>query len=136
VVGSGGVYSVTSVRPSMRVVNCAPYLQQIDVCKLVRKNICPFWALATNRYWTTHQTNPALLVVRPHYVSHGDIVYQQVCKLGCEGIVCKRLGSPYRSAAPSIGSRYYGADGRRGVVALTLGALSNDTNGAPHVATF
>jgi len=25
------------------------------------------------------------------------IVYQQACKLGCEGIVSKRLGSLYRS---------------------------------------
>jgi ATP-dependent DNA ligase len=31
------------------------------------------------------------------YVGHGDIVYQQACKLGCEGIVSKRLGSLYRS---------------------------------------
>jgi ATP-dependent DNA ligase len=27
----------------------------------------------------------------------GDIVFAQACKLGCEGIVSKRLGSPYRS---------------------------------------
>ena len=27
----------------------------------------------------------------------GAIVYRQACKLGCEGIVSKRLGSPYRS---------------------------------------
>jgi hypothetical protein len=27
----------------------------------------------------------------------GDIVYQQACKLGCEGIVSKRLDSTYRS---------------------------------------
>ena len=47
----------------------------------------------------------AMLVGRPHprlalnehYVGHGDIVYQQACKLGCEGIVSKRLGSAYRS---------------------------------------
>jgi len=26
-----------------------------------------------------------------------DFVYQQACKLGCEGIVSKRLGSTYRS---------------------------------------
>jgi ATP-dependent DNA ligase len=30
-------------------------------------------------------------------VGDGEIVYQQACKLGCEGIVSKRLGSPYRS---------------------------------------
>jgi ATP-dependent DNA ligase len=30
-------------------------------------------------------------------IGHGEIVYQQACKLGCEGIVSKRLGSMYRS---------------------------------------
>jgi bifunctional non-homologous end joining protein LigD len=37
------------------------------------------------------------LALNEHYVGHGDIVYQQACKLGCEGIVSKRLGSTYRS---------------------------------------
>ena len=32
-----------------------------------------------------------------HFVGDGDIVYRQACKLGCEGIVSKRLGSTYRS---------------------------------------
>jgi ATP-dependent DNA ligase len=32
-----------------------------------------------------------------HIVGDGDIVYRQACQLGCEGIVSKRLGSPYRS---------------------------------------
>jgi hypothetical protein len=31
-----------------------------------------------------------------HPEGDGDIVYQQACKLGCEGIVSKRLGSLYR----------------------------------------
>jgi len=26
-----------------------------------------------------------------------EIVFEHACKLGCEGIVSKRLGSPYRS---------------------------------------
>jgi bifunctional non-homologous end joining protein LigD len=30
-------------------------------------------------------------------VGHGDIVFAQACKLGCEGIVSKRLGSLYCS---------------------------------------
>jgi hypothetical protein len=34
---------------------------------------------------------------RACFVGDGDIVYQQACKLGCEGIVSKRLGSLYRS---------------------------------------
>jgi hypothetical protein len=37
---------------------------------------------------------PAL---RWHYVGGGEIVYRQACKLGCEGIVSKRLGSTYRA---------------------------------------
>jgi ATP-dependent DNA ligase len=37
------------------------------------------------------------IVLNEHYDGDGDIVYQHACKLGCEGIVSKRLGSPYRS---------------------------------------
>jgi bifunctional non-homologous end joining protein LigD len=37
------------------------------------------------------------LALNEHYGGDGEIVYQQACKLGCEGIVSKRLGSPYRS---------------------------------------
>jgi ATP-dependent DNA ligase len=37
------------------------------------------------------------IALNKHYVGHGEIVYQQACKLGCEGIVSKRLGSLYRS---------------------------------------
>jgi ATP-dependent DNA ligase len=45
------------------------------------------------------------LVRKPHpgialndrYVGDGDVVCQQACQLGCEGIVSKQLGSPYRS---------------------------------------
>ena len=32
-----------------------------------------------------------------HFIADGAIVYRQACVLGCEGIVSKRLGSPYRS---------------------------------------
>jgi len=31
------------------------------------------------------------------FIGDGEIVYQQACRLGCEGIVSKRLGSLYRS---------------------------------------
>jgi hypothetical protein len=37
------------------------------------------------------------IVVNEHYDGDGDIVFKHACKLGCEGIVSKRLGSPYRS---------------------------------------
>ena len=34
--------------------------------------------------------------VNDHYDVEGTIVYHHACALGCEGIVSKRLGSPYR----------------------------------------
>ena len=37
------------------------------------------------------------IALNEHYVGDGNIVYQHACKLGCEGIVSKRLGSLYRS---------------------------------------
>ena len=32
-----------------------------------------------------------------HFDVEGSIVFHHACKLGCEGIVSKRLGSPYRA---------------------------------------
>jgi bifunctional non-homologous end joining protein LigD len=32
-----------------------------------------------------------------HFEEDGAIVYREACRLGCQGIVSKRLGSPYRS---------------------------------------
>jgi bifunctional non-homologous end joining protein LigD len=37
------------------------------------------------------------IVLNEHYEGDGEIVFQHACKLGCEGIVSKRLGSSYRS---------------------------------------
>jgi bifunctional non-homologous end joining protein LigD len=37
------------------------------------------------------------LVFKECYQEDGAIVYREACKLGCEGIVSKRLGSRYRS---------------------------------------
>jgi bifunctional non-homologous end joining protein LigD len=37
------------------------------------------------------------IVVNEHYDGDGEIVFKYACKLGCEGIVSKRLRSPYRS---------------------------------------
>jgi bifunctional non-homologous end joining protein LigD len=36
-------------------------------------------------------------VLNEHYEEDGAIVFREACKLGCEGIVSKRLGSSYRS---------------------------------------
>jgi bifunctional non-homologous end joining protein LigD len=37
------------------------------------------------------------IAVNEHYEGDGEIAFKHACKLGCEGIVSKRLGSPYRS---------------------------------------
>jgi bifunctional non-homologous end joining protein LigD len=37
------------------------------------------------------------IVLNEHYEGDGALIYMHACKLGCEGIVSKRLGSPYRS---------------------------------------
>ncbi len=49
--------------------------------------------------------NPRLgIVLNEHYEGDGEVVFQHACKLGCEGIVSKRLGSPYRSGrSPALG---------------------------------
>jgi bifunctional non-homologous end joining protein LigD len=43
------------------------------------------------------------IVLNEFYEGDGDILFEHACKLGCEGIVSKRLGSPYRSGR----SRYW-----------------------------
>ena len=40
---------------------------------------------------------PSTLVANEDYEGDGAIIYKHACKLGCEGIVSKRLGSRYRS---------------------------------------
>jgi ATP-dependent DNA ligase len=57
-----------------------------QLAKLVRK---ASWAVQLNE----------------HIAERGDIVFRHACKLGFEGIVSKRLGSPTSPAAQGIGSR-------------------------------
>jgi bifunctional non-homologous end joining protein LigD len=37
------------------------------------------------------------LVVNEFFEGDGQIIFEYACALGCEGIVSKRLGSPYRA---------------------------------------
>ena len=43
---------------------------------------------------------PAWLQLSEHIEEPGDVVFRHACKLGYEGIVSKRLGSPYISGRP------------------------------------
>ena len=40
---------------------------------------------------------PDGIIYNETFDGDGAVIYEQVCKLGCEGIVSKRLGSPYQS---------------------------------------
>ncbi len=37
------------------------------------------------------------IVLNEVFKGDGGVLFEHACKLGCEGIVSKRLGSPYRS---------------------------------------
>jgi bifunctional non-homologous end joining protein LigD len=37
------------------------------------------------------------IVLNEHYEGDGEAVFKHACKLGCEGVVSKRIGSSYRS---------------------------------------
>ena len=41
--------------------------------------------------------SPISIVLNETFEDDGATVFREACKLGCEGIVSKRLGSPYRS---------------------------------------
>ena len=38
-----------------------------------------------------------VIVLNEHFEEDGALVFDAACQLGCEGIVSKRRGSPYRS---------------------------------------
>jgi bifunctional non-homologous end joining protein LigD len=42
------------------------------------------------------------IVLNEHFQGDGVIIFRKACALGCEGIVSKRLGSPYRSGRANI----------------------------------
>jgi bifunctional non-homologous end joining protein LigD len=43
-----------------------------------------------------HDTDHLSVVLNKHYEEDGATVFREACRLGCEGIVSKRLGSTYR----------------------------------------
>jgi hypothetical protein len=63
------------------------------------------------------------LAFTEHLTDDGPIIFRHACKLGCEGIVSKRLGSPIVPAAHLIASR------PRTRTARPLGAWKRRTGG-------
>jgi bifunctional non-homologous end joining protein LigD len=73
-------------------VHCAFDLLELDGRDLRREPIEKRKALLA-KLLKSQQTS---LVLNEHFEEDGAIVFREACKLGCEGIVSKRLGSMYR----------------------------------------
>jgi ATP-dependent DNA ligase len=84
---------IRSFRHDHAAVLCAFDLLELDGVDLRR---LPIEVRKQTLVQLLHGPYPGL-ALNEHYVGNGEIVYQQACKLGCEGIVSKRLGSLYRS---------------------------------------
>jgi bifunctional non-homologous end joining protein LigD len=74
-------------------VYCAFDLLELDGKDLRRRPIEERKILLTE---LLYGANPSI-VLNEHFEEDGAIVFCEACKLGCEGIVSKRLGSIYRS---------------------------------------
>jgi bifunctional non-homologous end joining protein LigD len=73
-------------------VHCAFDLLELDGRDLRRRPIEERKGLLTQLL----RGSNASIVLNEHYEEDGAIVFREVCRLGCEGIVSKRLGSIYR----------------------------------------
>jgi bifunctional non-homologous end joining protein LigD len=77
---------------SANAVHCAFDLLELDGRDLRRRPIEERKGLLTQ---LLRGSNPSI-VLNEHYEEDGATVFRAACKLGCEGIVSKRLGSIYR----------------------------------------
>jgi ATP-dependent DNA ligase len=72
------------------------------------------------------------LQLNQHLAHPGDIVFRHACKLGFEGIVSKRLGSPYRSGRSPDWLKFKGRTPRREARGRRIGTRNDgddDTHG-------
>jgi len=84
---------IRGYRSIASAVLCAFDLLELDGEDLRRKPIeSPKSAL--NNLLRRQQSG---IVFNQHYKARGETIFRLACQLGCEGIVSKRLGSPYRS---------------------------------------
>jgi bifunctional non-homologous end joining protein LigD len=74
-------------------VHCAFDLLELDGRDLRREPIEKRKALLAKLLRGSHSS----IVLNEHFEEDGAIVFREACKLGCEGIVSKRVGSLYRS---------------------------------------
>jgi hypothetical protein len=60
-----------------------------------------------------------------HYTCDGAVIYKHACTFGCEGIVSKRLGSPYRSGRSDHWLKIKSPMGGRGLGPLAEGSVTH-----------
>ena len=80
-------------RQDHAVTLCAFDLLELDGVDLRRE---PIEVRKSTRKGLLRRAHPGIVFNR-HFDGEGAVVFRQACALGCEGIVSKRLGSPYRS---------------------------------------
>jgi bifunctional non-homologous end joining protein LigD len=90
---------IRGYRAVASAVLCAFDLLELDAKDLRRKPI-EFRKSALNTLLRRQQPG---IVFDQHYKARGETIFRLACELGCEGILSKRLGSPYRSGR----SRYW-----------------------------
>jgi len=74
-------------------VLCAFDLLELDGQDLRREPIEKRKAILAKLLKGSHSS----IVLNEHFEEDGAAVYRAACQLGCEGVVSKRFGSPYRS---------------------------------------
>jgi bifunctional non-homologous end joining protein LigD len=84
---------IRSYRHDHAVTLCAFDLLEIDGGDLRRESI----EKRKDRLRDLLRRSHPGIAFNEHYADDGAIIYKHACALGCEGIVSKRLGSPYRS---------------------------------------
>jgi bifunctional non-homologous end joining protein LigD len=77
-------------------VHCAFDLLELDGRDLRRRPIEERKELLTQLLRQVLRGSNPSIVLNEHYEEDGAIVFREACRLGCEGIVSKRLGSIYR----------------------------------------
>jgi bifunctional non-homologous end joining protein LigD len=84
---------IRSYRTLASAMLCAFDLLELDGEDLRPKPIEERKALLAKLLRGSHSS----IAFNEHFEEDGAIVFREACKLGCEGIVSKRLGSFYRS---------------------------------------
>jgi ATP-dependent DNA ligase len=84
-------------RTSATAIHCAFDLLELDGEDLRRQPIEARKKRLGKLLRRAHST----IVLNEHYGDDGAIIFKHACKLGCEGIVSKRLGSRYQAGRTS-----------------------------------